>query len=192
MYPCWLTSYLGNIIMYHGWNKKTKYIFWVHASYEWVEANVFQFLWKPQLLLKIRNFLYFLKSKRKSIDNIFYAKLLFHQMMNGMLASSRPSLKGLSIAIMLYSERNYQFASRWTHFQPWIFWMGGTQTGLCMLLWWWRSSRGQNIVSDILASFAKTERRTIIWLGSGPWRSLICVKTSVRLLLEWYSLLPKI
>ena len=29
-------------------------------------------------------------------------------------------------------------------------------------------SCSQNVVSDILASFAKTERRTIVWLGSAP------------------------
>lgn len=29
-------------------------------------------------------------------------------------------------------------------------------------------SRGQNAVSDFLASFARTERRTVVWLGSGP------------------------
>ncbi|XP_044325502.1 uncharacterized protein [Triticum aestivum] len=39
------------------------------------------------------------KSKSKMIENLFYAKQLFHQMKNDMLASSRPNLKGLCIAI---------------------------------------------------------------------------------------------
>lgn len=29
-------------------------------------------------------------------------------------------------------------------------------------------NRGQNLVSDFLASFARTESRTVVWLGSGP------------------------
>uniref|UniRef100_A0A453AFP1 RNase H type-1 domain-containing protein n=1 Tax=Aegilops tauschii subsp. strangulata TaxID=200361 RepID=A0A453AFP1_AEGTS len=28
--------------------------------------------------------------------------------------------------------------------------------------------RGQNLISDFLASFARTESRTVVWLGSGP------------------------
>ena len=45
MYP-WLTSYLGDIIMSRGWDKKKKYIFLEHASYEWVEVNVFLFFYE--------------------------------------------------------------------------------------------------------------------------------------------------